>query len=252
MILGELQTEKEILEIFINNWNDNDETALPPLFHGTDSSLVDLSQAKRKQLNEACEIIIHDLLKLYKSNSISLTDKRLVDCRDSYGRSSHAYYYAQARANNSSRYSYGDFYVTNSPARAIYYSLEAWIFGETGWVANRLVEGSKALGLDLPNNGVFQQAYALFEMRKQRMKNPEVLIVVNGNATELYTEDGDSFKEFDQEELASEIHHLKNASSITDSYRLGIQLMDESSEIYRVNKDHYSELLKAWERRKEL
>ena len=187
-----LQSVDEIFRVIEKNWNDNDNTMLPPMFHGTDASLISLAKSERDQLNTACETVIFELLKLFKANSIKSTDKRLMNSRDSYGNSSDAFIKAEGRLNKSPLYSYGDFYVTNNPQRAIGYSKEAWIYGETGWVANRLIEGSWALGLKLPDDTSFNYAMQLLDKRKQREKAPIVLMFINRTSSELRNEDGSS------------------------------------------------------------
>lgn len=249
MITKELQTAEEILRILRDNWNDADETKLPPMFHGTDFSLVGASKAEREQLNDACEVIISDLVKLYEEHSISMLqmDDRLFQSRDSHGNSAWAYRFAKARAEKSTLYSYGDFYVSNHPQRAIGYSQEAWIFGETGWTANRLIEGANALKLDLPDNENFITAYHLLELRKQREKDPVVLLIANGNSSELYDELGHNLKEFWKEEFPKEIRSIKNGMMSADSYRLDFRADDSALEFFVIKKSHYDELLSAWE-----
>ena len=248
MITKELQTTEEILSVLRNNWNDNDETKLPPMFHGTDFSLVSASKTERDRFYDACTVIISDLVKLYEEHSISMLhmDDRLFKCRDSYGNSAWAYRYAKERVEKSDLYSYGDFYVSNHPQRAIGYSQEAWIFGLTGWIANRLVEGATALELDLPDNESFITAYRLFELRKQREKDPAVLVVTNGNSLGLYDSLGHNLKEFWKEEFPKKILSIKNSMLNQVSYRLDYQTDDSDLEFFVIKKSHYDELLSAW------
>ncbi len=246
MLAGELRTEKEILEKLNQYWNDNDDSKLPPLYHGTDLSLLKMPKEERTQLNEACEVIIDALYKLFKANEINPTDKRLMESRDSYGRSSTAYTFAEARINKSGLYSYGDFYVTNDPKRAISYSQEAWICGETGWIANRLIEGARALDLSLPDCESFKNAFLVFDKRRQEEKDSVVLMIINGHSAGLYDESGDNLKELYEDDFPEEIAFLKKTSSVTHSYRLDFQIDDEESMAYVIKRECYPGLMEAW------
>ncbi len=59
---------------------------------------------------------------------------------------------AKARLSGSKRYNYSDFYISSDPSIAIGYSKEAWIYGETGQITNRLAEPINELGLLLPDD----------------------------------------------------------------------------------------------------
>lgn len=251
-----LQNEEDLIELLAHNWNDNDDSLLPPMFHGTDVSLVGISKTEREQINNACEVIINACAKLYEDNSISLynMDQRLFESRDRYGNSAWAYRFAKKRAQKSSLYSYGGFYVSNDPKRAIGYSREAWILGETGWTANRLVEGTKAIGLDLPNDDTFKKAFDIFKKRKQGSKAPVVLMVVNCSSSVLFMEDGEQYSDvYDSpEEFAKEIQSIKNHMFVTDSYRLGFQDIIESLQFFLIEQENYPDLLNAWNRYRKL
>ena len=250
MITHDLQTCEEILGILNENWHDHDETMLPPMFHGTDESLVNASAEERLLLNGACEVIIASLVTLLEENSISMMhmDDRLFQCRDSHGTSATAYRFAKARLENSALYSYGDFYVSNHPQRAIGFSQEAWIFGETGWVTNRLVEGTIALGLDLPDHDDFRNAFAMFESRKQREKKPAVLMVVNSDSSALFMESGENIKDMFKEEFADEIQNIKEYLSTERSYRLNLPASERGITVNLIRKGNYLALLNAWKK----
>ncbi len=246
----ELCTEEEILQVLKNSWHDNDETVLPPIFHGTDASLIGLTKAERDQLNAMCETIISFLIRLYEDNSINMShmDNRLFESRDSYGSSATAYRIAKQRAEKSLLYNYGDFYVTNYPDRAIGYSQEAWIFGETGWTANRLIEGAKAVGLDYPDDETYRNAFQLFDILKQKSKTPVVLLIINGSSSELYTEGGTNIKDDcdSPEEFSGKIQSIKDSITLCASYRFDIHSLDENQEIYLIKQDNYNNLERAW------
>lgn len=244
----ELKTKDEIMSAISNYWHDNDDTKLPPMFHGTDTSLIGLSESDRNQLYNVCETIIYSLVALYDENSVDFRDKRLRESRDSYNDSSNAYYlFAKSRINKSPYYSYGNYYVSNDPERAITYSKEAWIFGETGWVANRLIEGAKALELKLPDGCEFRRALEVFTTRKLRRKDPVVLMTVNANASELCWENGE--KCLDNK---TELRRLKGGSLFTISYRLNLQNMDADINSFAIKEAHYPELLDSWRTYKEM
>ncbi len=240
MLASDPQTEADFFNLIKTNWNDNDDTIMPPLFHGTDASLISASKHERARLNAACEIIINAILELYDANSISLYDKRLYESRDSYGSTASALVHANGRIHNSPLYSYGDFYVTNDPYRAEGYSREAWICGETGWTANRLVEGSIALGLELPNDEDFKSAIELFNMRKQRIKEPIIIMLVNYSSSLLYTEAGGNITDWD-------VSAIKSSPPCTMSFRLNAQISRNGQTTYQIEKEYFPNLLKAWD-----
>ena len=248
MKIKELLSTNDLQRVIEDSWHDRDETMLPPMFHGTDASLIDMSQEKRVELKNACETLITTLLMLYKANSISISDERLVESRDSYGCSSTAYYMAEAKVNKSPLYSYGDYYVTNNPERAFTYSQEAWIFGETGWIANRIIEGAIALGLDLPNDECFRKAFAIVETRKQKEKSPAVIMTINASSFDLFTEGGQNYRELYAEDFSKEIQDMKSDMFSTSSFRLNIHQEKENVVFFLVRKANYSELLDVWKR----
>ena len=218
MVIRELKKESDIARVLEKSWHDNDDFLLPPMFHGTDVSLINISGEERMRLNDSCETIIADLIKLYKANHINYTNKRLIGCRDSHGHSATAMVMAEARINTSLLYSYGDFYVTNNPNRAISYSQEAWLYGETGWVAKRLIEGAVALGLPLPNSEQFKRALELLDTRRNMAKDPVVLMIENANSLDFWNEKGEKYKDLYQDYFSEAIQKLKSDVSTIRSY----------------------------------
>lgn len=244
MITRELYTSEEILKILTENWHENDASKLPPMFHGTDESLINISKEERLKLNGACETIIKGLVKLFVDHSINpYWDETLQNCRDDHGNSRTVYGHALARLAGSKLYSYGDFYVSNEPDLAIDYSKIAWIFGETGWMTNRLVEGAAALGFSLPDDDDFKNAFSVFESRKNRAKKPVVIMVSNSDSAALYMKNGMDIHDY---ELQS-IRKIKGE----DSYRLELPESERGLTFYSIKEDDYPELLNAWNQLKQ-
>ena len=239
----ELQDEEHMLRIMKECWNDNNEDLLPPLFHGTDFSLMGLSKDERNQINDACVYVIKTLVKCFEANDVGITDKRLIESRDEHGNSATAYSSAKSRMNNSPLYSYGEFYVTNAPERAINYAKSAWIYGETGWVANRLIIGAKKLGIELPQDDEFTKALAVLEFRAGKDKDPVILMVVNGDSSDCYNERGD-FITADAEGLSFYIGIMRSRSSMC-SFRLGERTMQNDVDIYLVRESNFDKLKHA-------
>lgn len=240
-----LQTKEEIQHTICEHWFEHDDTKLPPLFHGTDSSLIGISKQDREQINYACEKIIFDIYALLKSEGISIIDKRLMNSRDSYSTSADAYAAAGGRVNNSPLYRYGDFYVTNDPQIAVGYSKEAWILGETGRVANRLVEGAEAVGIELPREDEFINAIKLFDERKSLKKNPVVLMITDCDSSEIYSLGGENIKKRDETDFLGFIHGLKELTSMY-SYQLSRKTLEKDATFFMVEAKHYTELINAW------
>lgn len=241
MIYTELHNEEDILKVINEHWHSDDNTLLPPMFHGTDFSLMNIANEERDLINGACELIIRTIHKKFRERGIGITDKKLMAIRDSYGDAANAYIKAGGRVNNNSLYSYGDFYVTNNPQRAEGYSREAWILGETGQVANLLVEGARALNIELPTDESFVDAYNVFCNRRNGIKDPVIIVVTDCRFSELYYENG---KQINYE---SEIKTLKKDNkSICCSYRLGKETLENDASYYVVRKKLFSNLIRIY------
>ena len=248
MTIRKLETTDEIYSVLLNSWYDNDDSKLPPMFHGTDASVVSLSKAERLQLKSDCDLVIKTLYSQYRANGIKITDKRLIASRDSYGHSATALVFAEARVNGKPLYSYDEFYVTNNPNRAIGYSKEAWIYGESGWIANRLIEGARAVNIQLPNDNDFTRAVGIIDKRKQKPKQPVILMIINGCSLELFRESGENYKSIFQDQFSEEIQNIKSEVTVTRSFRLRNLSPKKDSLTYMIRKENYGELLLAWEK----
>lgn len=231
-----MHNEIELIRL-INEYEQSNQT-MPILFHGTDESVIDLSDTERESINKACEIIIFTLFKILKTKSIGFTDPRLLKSKDSHGDSSYAYVCAESRFNSSSLYSYGDFYSTNNLPRAIRFSDQAWIYGETGWVANRLVEASEEIGLTFPDDEQFIQAYNLFNQRKQRRKSPVVLMLLNCPIRYCQTEKGAPIND----ELGKAILDKR----IAMNFRVSSKCLYDFPAIYLIKNKYYNDLITTW------
>lgn len=247
----ELRTKDEIFSVIKDHFYEADLTKAPPLFHGTDESLIEMTQEEREVINKACETVMFSVLdQINKHPDVHLDGewhsmdykstlfKAFMQSHDDHGYSIDAYNFALRRRLKVSTYQYGDFYVTDFPERAIGYSREAWIYGETGWVANRLVEGAKEAGIDLPADPEFIEAYKVFERRKQRSKSRVVLVITDCDTSRLSTE-GDAILN------KRKLYSLKTAG-VGHSYRLSFPWQDTDG-IYMVKEEYYEELEKAWD-----
>ena len=226
-------------------WHYNDDEYLPPMFHGTDASLIYCSTQERNHINNACETIIQSLCDLYRDNSIDEFDNRLLESKDSYSDSSLALIAAKARLSGSKRYNYSDFYISSDPSIAIGYSKEAWIFGETGQITNRLVEPINELGLLLPDDDSFKEAYDLFVQRRNKPKNPIVLLLVNCRAKDIESLEGVDLFENNPETLSLYVKGLKE-KCMTSSYRLKQKAFAENIKAYVINSQLFDGLVRAW------
>ena len=244
MSIVELKDEKSIATTIKECWHDNDDSIMPPLFHGTDASLIGISQTERECLNKACEIVIHSLCKLFVDNSVSITDKRLINSKDDHGNSANAYVYAQARINKSALYSYDDFYVTNNPSRAVDYSKHAYIYGETGWIANRLVIGAGEIGIDLPQDDDFLNAIEVINQKKIMERKPIILMVANIHTSDCFRENGVAIGA-DFEEISFWMKALKHRT-ITQSFRIKKQCELNDLSLYIIQEDDFAKMINLW------
>ena len=66
----ELMDGQKMARIIKDCWHYQDYSILPPLFHGTDASLLCMSKVERDQLNAACEVVINAVFGLFRENAI--------------------------------------------------------------------------------------------------------------------------------------------------------------------------------------
>jgi len=247
MVYIELKTEEEIRNLIKLHWNADNDAFLSPMFHGTDASMLSLLPQEREQIEAACDVVITALVKLFKDNSISITDKRLMGSYDERSNSGDALAKAQGRVNNSSLYNYDYFFVTNHPSRAIHYSKQSWICGESGWVANRLLETAQEIKMVLPNDDRFNRSLNVLNMRKQLQDDPMVMILVDVDSSGVCLENGVELKsDSDTDKLAVKISFVKSRNKIC-SIRLGKTALENVKNVYVVKKSNYNELMRAWE-----
>ncbi len=243
----ELRTEEEIYKVLKDHFHEEDPTKAPPLYHGTDESLIALTRKEREDINKACETVMYSVFdQIIKRPEVYFDNPEYpdIDMRsamytafvqsiDNYGSSYLAYRFALNRRNEVPKYQYGDFYVATWADRAIDYSLEAWIYGETGWITNRLVEGAKEVGIALPTDPEFIEAYKIFDERKQQKKSPVVLIITDCDISRVFMEYGAELDLFEREILkdpgADDSYRLSYPEKITDG-------------VYMVKEEHYPEL----------
>ncbi len=242
-IAKELKTSEEIFIALESGYNGNDTNPVPPLFHGTDESLIGLSREDRNLINSSCELIIEELMALFAKNQIDMNCMSapyywlLKESKDSFDNFWGAYSTAMKR-NKAGLHSYGDFYVTMNPVRAIQFSKVAWILGETGWTTNRLVEGVKILGFDLPKEKRFIDAFRLFEKRRDMLPAPCVLMIINASVGKILEEGG-------TEPKLRPLESAKKNKKIDSSrnYRLDLDPNDNTCKVYLIK--NYSELYDA-------
>lgn len=252
MRFEELKTEEEIRHVISSHWHADNDAFLPPVFHGTDASIFTILPQERKQIEEACDVLISFLVQLYAENSIVPYDKRLVNSRDERGNTGDALVKAQGRMNNSPLFSYEHFCVTNHPRRAIGYSQQSWICGETGWIAYRLLETAKDIGLVFPDNYQFNRSMDLINQRKLVADDPMVLILVDVDSLGICLESGTELKpNSNTDKLFHKISDIKNCNNI-HSLRLGKNILENVDCVYAVKKLNYDKLLNAWNEMKHL
>ncbi|SEP84588.1 hypothetical protein SAMN02910289_00663 [Lachnospiraceae bacterium RM5] len=235
--MQELRCAEDIYSLLTTNWYKDDMSMLPPMFHGTDLQIWNKSKEERNEIKAACDVIIKYLYEEFKEHRISINDERLSNLRDSRGTSAYAYATANARNNNVGLYSYDAFYVTNDPKRAALYSYESWICGESGWYANRMIEGARVLGISIPSSTEFDNALEIFEDQKRYLKEPVVIVLTSRDAGMLLSEKGS--------DCGWMIGSIKD-KSITHSFRLIDDRLNENA--YIVKEDHFDELVEEWNR----
>ena len=161
-----------------------------------------------------------------------------MNSRDSHGRSATAYVYATARKNNSPLYSYNNFYVTNGLERAIEFSKISTVLGETGWVAERMILGAEALGIELPNNSSFMKAMETYYNRKELIKKPVVVMLLDGKVSDFSRENGDEF-------IIDSFYEMIKTKETILNLRMKNQLSFKDR-VYLIKEKYYDDLREAW------
>lgn len=234
-----LDSEEKIQQVLTDHMNMYNDPLFSPLFHGTDLSLLFLDDSERSELNAACETIIRYMFSAYKENEITLTDSRLMRSRDEYGDSSSAYQKAESRLKNSRIYRFGDLFLSSHPGKAINFSKIAWIYGVTGWMAYRLVEGAKALGIKLPDTKEFSGSYELVLDRMEMLKTPVTLIFPDFPISKIIVEGEDA--PIDREKdfaLKIKQHGLSDSFYVKDKRFI--------NKAFVIDDSHYDNLVSIW------
>ena len=242
----ELKSEEEIYRVLEAHWHMNEDSLLPPMFHGTDYSLIEISKQERKKINDACEVIIKAVFNLFKENNISTPNTILSSITSEHDNAGDAFINAEQRLKNNPSYRYGDFYVSNDPLWVTGYSKEAWILGETGETANMLVKGALGLGLELPKGESFEAAFKILEERRKRTKNPIILIITDCAYSDLYSVGGNNVKNNENLYMPNGIKYLKS-KKIADSFIIDEKALDGVG-FYFVRINLYDELIRMYRR----
>jgi len=248
MVITELKTEEEIQSIISLHWHADNDAFLSPVFHGTDALLFCITPKERTEIEEACDVIITSLVRVFMDNAISFNDKRLKESIDERGDARGALVKAQGRINKSGFYNYEYFFVSNNPQRAISYSNQAWIYGESGWVANRLLEAARTIDLDLPDNDLFNRSMYLINKRKQLKDDPMVLMLVDVDSAGVCLENGVEIKpNSDTDRFSFTLSDIKK-HSVEISLRLKKTILESVDCVYAVKRSNYDKLMDAWNR----
>ena len=192
----ELKKKDEIINAIMPYYKEeNADFWFAPMYHGTDYSLVNISDSDRKAINDCCERIMYKLYDFCIEHGID-KDKRIYTIKNNYGSMGSALLFAKLRKNEADQYRYGEFYITDGLPRAISYSKEAWILGETGWIANTLYDGIIAINGFIPNGIISEKDNHLFLERKNKEKNPVVLVFIKIPKDEVLMDNGKEIEDF--------------------------------------------------------
>lgn len=228
----EIKTKNELFDIIVPRYRKTDDlSVLPPMYHGTDMSLVNASKEERDHIKKICDNVISHLYEYYIEKGIN-KDKRLITCRDSYGSTATALSMVGGRLAKNPLYRYGDFYIANNPGRVINYSKESWIYGETGWIANRLYEGLLLLNEDLPCNESYKEDLNEFIERRSNKKDPIVLILNDLPQISVKTEGGKPIFDIFVKSMYE--------CDVSGSYKLSSDFPLEDFEVYYLKEENYS------------
>lgn len=245
MKYSELNNEDNITDILLEHWHMDDDSLLPPMFHGTDYSLIGLTKQERERINCSCEYIINSLFNMLRENSVDVPNETLSSIVSEHDNAADAFINARERLRKNLQYRYGDLYVTSDPYRAAGYSKEAWIFGETGETANMLVKGTIALGFDLPKNEGFIKAYSVLEERRKMPKDPVVLMITDCSYSGLYSVGGENIKANEKLYLPNGIKYLKRNRDV-DSFILDEKTLNNAG-LYVIKQKLYGNLINTYE-----
>lgn len=233
----ELKTKDEIINAIMPYYKEeNADFWFAPMYHGTDYSLVNISDSDRKAINDCCERIMYKLYDFCIEHGID-KDKRIYTIKNSYGSMGSALLFAKLRKNEAGQYRYGEFYITDGLPRAIGYSKEAWILGETGWIANTLYDGTLAINGSIPDGFISEQDNRLFLERKSKEKDPVILVFVKLLKEEVLLDDGREVEDF----MVRTSYDCGSYSS----YKLKRSFNFDQSKAFMLKKENFNYLLEA-------
>lgn len=164
-----------------------------PLFHGTDQSILNMTDEERAYARNSCLTIIPRLLSAYLENNFINNLSRFRNFVDlqSFQKISNAYTRANGLHNNSAYYEYDHTYLTNDLDRAYDYAKNATVFGELGYTTYYLYKGIQKFRFTPPELSSSEQlALEFIKKSSQKVAQPVVLMFLGLEKTLLSSERG--------------------------------------------------------------
>lgn len=188
----------------------------PPLYHGTDARIIEMSDKERQQYIENCNICIDYLWEQYKPYLVQeqcqttingqlayIQKNKLEQFKDLLTKRGNPYMYinlltavnrTECYKSESGLYQYGYLYLTGDKEKAKRYAIDSFAGGELGLNAYRLLEGAFVLGLDMkPKDKDIEYAIKRIKSFAEDVEhhNPILIEVHNIEPEYLLSENGE-------------------------------------------------------------
>lgn len=182
-----------------------------PMFHGTSSAVVNLSQEDRLERIRASKCLINYSLPLLQKYGVGkMTPPQQ---REIFGpvapQIADAYVCARSMKNNSAWFEYDSIYTTFDPDNALRYAKRAFICGEQGYIAYYLYLGLQKCNIKCPKmNGTEVQARDIILSAANDISEPLVYMYIGVDKQKIQKENGHPIAWDRQIKLFMEnIHH---------------------------------------------
>ena len=177
---------------------ERDTFNIPPLFHGTDARMVQMSETERKEYKVLCSLSIDYLWIFFESYNANYT--KMMELKELLNSANDPNLFANVMdkisivggmKNGNPSYQYNHFYLTNVRDRACNYAHRAFAGGEYGLIVHRLYTAVNIIGFKdwAPSKDV-KEAISTIERFANDKKQPVIFEFTNLDPELLELENG--------------------------------------------------------------
>lgn len=131
-----------------------------PLYHGTDSFIVSMSDEERLEMKQKCFLVIELLYDIYNKNEFQKNYDKPSENKEVNDLIS-IYLQVDALMNKCSSYEYDCTYLTRDIDKAVCYAKMAYHYGELGYFAWAMLKGMELTGYTLQSKITDEQQAAI-------------------------------------------------------------------------------------------